>query len=87
MWRFADRPFILSDRKSFGAQLGGSEMEASVTLTIPRMFADAAGECRFDQTDIPLVMKNMLPRRAGHREHSHGNWAVCLYAYPAGVCR
>ena len=61
-------------------------MEASATLTIPRMFSDAAGECRFDQTDIPLVMKVYAPGRAGRRERSHANWAVCLYAYPAGVC-
>ena len=36
-------------------------MEASAALTIPRMFSDAAGECRFDQTDIPLVMKEYAP--------------------------
>ena len=39
-------------------------MEASATLTIPRMFSDAAGECRFDQTDIPLVMKAYAPPAA-----------------------
>ena len=39
-------------------------MEASATLTIPRMFSDAAGECRFDQTDIPLVMKVYAPPAA-----------------------
>ena len=39
-------------------------MEASATLTIPRMFSDAAGECRFDQTDIPLVMKEYAPPAA-----------------------
>ena len=27
------------------------------------------------------------PRRAGHREHSHACWPVCLYAYPAWVGR
>ena len=36
-------------------------MEASAALTIPRMFSDAAGECRFDQTDISLVMKEYAP--------------------------
>ena len=39
-------------------------MEASATLIIPRMFSDAAGECRFDQTDIPLVMKQYAPPAA-----------------------
>jgi hypothetical protein len=39
-------------------------MEASATLTIPRMFSDAAGECRFDQTDIPLAMKEYAPPAA-----------------------
>ena len=39
-------------------------MEASAALTIPRMFSDAAGECRFDQTDIPLVMKEYAPPAA-----------------------
>ena len=39
-------------------------MEASATLTIPRMFSDAAGECRFDQTDISLVMKEYAPPAA-----------------------
>ena len=39
-------------------------MEASAALTIPRMFSDAAGECRFDQTDIPLVMTEYAPPAA-----------------------
>jgi hypothetical protein len=39
-------------------------MEASATLTIPRMFSDGAGGCRFDQTDIPLVMKQYAPPAA-----------------------
>ena len=39
-------------------------MEASATLTIPRMCSDAAGECRFDQTDISLVMKEDAPPAA-----------------------
>jgi hypothetical protein len=60
-------------------------MEASAALTIPRMFSDAAGECRFDQTDIPLVMKEYAPPAAPVAVSA--NWEVCLYAYPAGVCR
>jgi hypothetical protein len=39
-------------------------MEASATLTISRMFSDAAGKCRFCQTDIPLVMKEFAPPAA-----------------------
>jgi hypothetical protein len=36
-------------------------MKASAKLTIPRMFSDATGECRFNQTEIPLVIKEYAP--------------------------
>ncbi len=36
-------------------------VEGVAKLTIPRMFSDAAGECRFDQADIPLVVKEYAP--------------------------
>jgi hypothetical protein len=39
-------------------------MESSATLTIPRMFSDAAGRCRFDQIDISLEMKEYAPPAA-----------------------
>jgi hypothetical protein len=39
-------------------------MKASTTLTIPRMFSDAAGKCQFDQIDIPLEMKEYAPPAA-----------------------
>ena len=39
-------------------------MKASTTLTIPRMFSDAAGKCRFDQIDISLEMKEYAPPAA-----------------------
>jgi hypothetical protein len=39
-------------------------MEASTTLTIPRMFSDAAGRCRFDQVHIRLAMKEYAPPAA-----------------------
>ena len=39
-------------------------MGASATQTIPRVFSDAAGKCRFDQIDISLVMKEYAPPAA-----------------------
>src|SRR3954469_20750123 len=64
MWRFAARPFTLSGHSPSEHSWEGAKMEVSATLTIPRMFSDAAGECRFDQTDIPLVMKAYAPPAA-----------------------
>jgi hypothetical protein len=64
MWRFADGAFTPAERSLSEHSWEGAKMEASATLTIPRMFSDAAGECRFDQTDIPLVMKEYAPPAA-----------------------
>jgi hypothetical protein len=36
----------------------------SASTTIPRMFSDAAGLCRFDQVEIPLVTREYAPPAA-----------------------